>query len=453
MIQMIAVEKLHPHPNNPRKDLGDITELADSIKAQGVLQNLTVVPYEGSTPDDFIKPDHYTIVIGHRRHAAAQLAGLTELPCVISEMTEQQQIETMLLENIQRSELTVIEQAEGFQMMMSFGDSIGDVAAKTGFSETTIRHRLRLNEHDKKQLAEAVGRGATLLDLIKLEELKDPERKAKALEVVGTSNFEWTLKNLLEDEANAPKRDALIAMLDGWAKEVTGYQNADQVKHFHNFEIEGFKKPTDAETGGYTYTVNRYGITLYKKPVKEKKKVSKKEAAFKEREAQLKEATKRAYELRYAFVKDFGAAKKHSKEIMAMAFQRLLNYGRAEKDDVMKLLGIAKPEFEEGMDWLQKERVLKDLILKQFNIAPERLMFIASYCQIGDSGKNGYYCAYSYCFTINHVKNESLDSVYDTLISLGYQMSDEEKALQDGTHVLFDQPEKEAEQPEENRYV
>ena len=76
-IVMLPIENLLPHPLNPRKGLGDLTELADSIRTQGVLQNLTVVPepLEGQ--------DKYRILIGHRRHAAAKLAGLTELPCSV----------------------------------------------------------------------------------------------------------------------------------------------------------------------------------------------------------------------------------------------------------------------------------------------------------------------------------------------------------------------------------
>ena len=105
-IVYIRVDHLHPHPDNPRKDLGDLTELSESIKAKGVLQNLTVVPAD----------DGYRVIIGHRRHAAATLAGLTELPCVVTSMSPQEQFETMMVENVQRSDLTVYEQAEGFQI-------------------------------------------------------------------------------------------------------------------------------------------------------------------------------------------------------------------------------------------------------------------------------------------------------------------------------------------------
>ena len=63
----IPVTRLFPHPDNPRKDLGDLTELANSIKEKGIMQNLTVVPRINST---------YTVIIGHRRLAAAKAAGL-----------------------------------------------------------------------------------------------------------------------------------------------------------------------------------------------------------------------------------------------------------------------------------------------------------------------------------------------------------------------------------------
>ena len=101
----LSIDKLIPHPKNPRKNLGDLTELSESIKVKGVMQNLTVVPGIDDT---------YNIIIGHRRHAASKLAGLTELPCVIECMSEAEQVATMLLENIQR-----IQQVDGINYDLS----------------------------------------------------------------------------------------------------------------------------------------------------------------------------------------------------------------------------------------------------------------------------------------------------------------------------------------------
>lgn len=111
----ISVEQLLHHPENPRKNLGDLTELTESIRQNGVLQNLTVVPAEDS--------GHYYVVIGNRRMEASKAAGLTELPCSIADMTRQEQICTMFIENVQRADLTPYEQAECLQMMIDLGET------------------------------------------------------------------------------------------------------------------------------------------------------------------------------------------------------------------------------------------------------------------------------------------------------------------------------------------
>jgi len=150
-IKYIPVKKLWQHPDNPRKDLGDVSELAESIKVNGVLQNLTVVPLIGEITKKW-DGESYRVIIGHRRLAAAKLAGLEELPCVVVEMSEREQLSTMLTENMQRSDLTVYEQAQGFQMMLDMGDTVEDIAEKSGFSATTVRRRVKLLELDKDKL-------------------------------------------------------------------------------------------------------------------------------------------------------------------------------------------------------------------------------------------------------------------------------------------------------------
>lgn len=154
-ITYIPIRQLYPHPDNPRKELGDLSELAASIKENGVYQNLTVIPGhylnsreyiakcvdEGGdaaaaaaawTPKAVWSSEDYTIIIGHRRAAAAQQAGLYELPCAIVEMDEREQMQTMMIENMQRSDLTVYEQAQGFQMMMDFGQTVEQISDKSG---------------------------------------------------------------------------------------------------------------------------------------------------------------------------------------------------------------------------------------------------------------------------------------------------------------------------------
>ena len=87
-IILLPIKQLHPHPENPRKDVGDVSELSESIKVNGILQNLTVVAghFNGT---DFL-PGEYTVIIGHRRLAAAKKAKLKELPCIIAQMSPEE---------------------------------------------------------------------------------------------------------------------------------------------------------------------------------------------------------------------------------------------------------------------------------------------------------------------------------------------------------------------------
>ena len=132
-IVMIPVNQIHPHPKNPRKNIGDVTELANSIKAKGVLQNLTVVPGHWMTHEEWAEisarykenpteedrqlmnsrwlDTGYTVIIGHRRLAGSKQAGLVEVPCVVADLTDREQFDTMMVENVQRADLTIFEQA------------------------------------------------------------------------------------------------------------------------------------------------------------------------------------------------------------------------------------------------------------------------------------------------------------------------------------------------------
>ncbi|MBR2591438.1 MAG: ParB N-terminal domain-containing protein, partial [Oscillospiraceae bacterium] len=96
----IALDHLHPHPDNPRKNLGDISELTESIRKNGIMQNLTVIPIK---EDDDPNKWEYRILIGHRRAAAAKEANLLRVPCnVVFDMDPREQVAIMLEENMQR---------------------------------------------------------------------------------------------------------------------------------------------------------------------------------------------------------------------------------------------------------------------------------------------------------------------------------------------------------------
>lgn len=210
---MLRVDSLHPHPDNPRKDVGDVTELADSIKANGIFQNLTVIETDGENED-------YTVIIGHRRLAAAKQAGLKEIPCMVVEMTANEQVSTMLLENMQRNDLTVYEQAQGFQMMIDLGETEKTIAEKTGFSKATVKHRLKLLELDPEKFKKSQEKGVTLDDYIQLEKIHDKKLRNEVLGDIGTSNFLWKVQNAVNKENTAKNKQAWKKYLDSILTEV-----------------------------------------------------------------------------------------------------------------------------------------------------------------------------------------------------------------------------------------
>lgn len=226
-MQVINVEKMDPHPNNPREDLGDLTELAASIKERGVLQNLTVVP----------KGENFRVVIGHRRLAAAKLAGVKELPCSVVEMDDKEQLSTMLLENMQRSDLTITEQAQGFQMMLDLGATEEDIAKKTGFSKTTVHHRVELTKLEPELLKKAQedeDLQLSLTDLYELEKIDNIKvRNAILKEAYSSNNLKYRVGMYLREAKENENYKAMVGIL-----KPLGLKEAPENMHEYNSPVQ-----------------------------------------------------------------------------------------------------------------------------------------------------------------------------------------------------------------------
>lgn len=207
-IVMIETQRLQHHPDNPRKDLGDVTELADSIKKNGIMQNLTVIPIECTEYDpekqlraNKISPSsNFYVLIGNRRLEACLQAGLEEVPCkIVSNISKKEQVGIMLEENMQRSDLTIIEQAEGFQMMLDLGETVDSISEKTGFSKATVYHRVNIAKLDKEILADKKDDEGffqlSMNDLIELEKVKDMNERNRILkETSGGRDMQWRVQ-------------------------------------------------------------------------------------------------------------------------------------------------------------------------------------------------------------------------------------------------------------------
>lgn len=436
MIQNIEVTKLHPHYDNPRKDLGDLTELAESIKVNGIFQNLTVVPWfskiTGVGADDPKQQEEmgYIVVIGHRRLAAAKLAGLTEVPCSISNMSFREQVATMLLENMQRSDLTIYEQAQGFQMMIDLGDSVNDISERTGFSETTVRRRVKLLELDGEKFKKSVERGATLMDYAELDKIHDIKLRNSVLDKIGTPNFKWELQQAIDKETKEKNMAILIAELEKFATQVKDSNGMQYVKGYYVSQKIDVTVPDDAHEVAYFFKVSNYGsVDLYKKCLQsinstESSVQDERQKEIQAQRAALDEISKRANQLRREFIKEFSnaRAKKSIGLIAEYSVRAMLEEPYLDYEDFGEFLNIEVNEDEE----LSFEN-FSALVTDQ----PERHLFIATYLAL-DSGRERYYN-----WNNQHNDNETLNTVYDFLEKLGYEMSDEEHELRNGTHKLF----------------
>lgn len=456
-IVMLPAECLEHHPENPRKEIGDIAELTDSIKANGILQNLTVVP----KPDDEGK---YLVVIGNRRYEAGLGAGLTEFPCVISDMDHTKQLETMLIENMNRSDLTVYEQAKGFEQLTLAGYSVNDIAEKTGFSQSTVRRRINLCQYDERTVKEAFEKQATFEDFEKLNKIKNEENRASVAKFLGSSNFGWYLEQGIKEERKKEREVIVLEAIKDIARKAEQDErswefdkvcvinlcaNAEDFSGMYD-DIEKAKQLPKLDNGEYVCFRDYAGNFEICKPSEISEPAPKpenKDKYEKERE-EIKSLISDMYARHMDFIKNYD---KNPKSIPGIALLCIDTISKlfttdglggvsfVDLDDVTDY--ISEKHFEiyvENADTLSdyyKSNIsrfyvqLTTALLNVKNIYSD-LWYREVNQSIGYSG-NGNYTTYSYDRT------QKIKIFADFIEHLGYVMSDEEKQLIDGTHRLY----------------
>jgi ParB family chromosome partitioning protein len=132
----IPLEEVHPNPNQPRKHFDEeaLQELADSIKVHGVLMPILVRPEDGK----------YVIVAGERRWRASKMAGLKEIPCTVSLKDDRELFEASIVENVQRKDLSPLEEATAYKQLLDMLGSVVAVAERVGKARATVSNMLRL---------------------------------------------------------------------------------------------------------------------------------------------------------------------------------------------------------------------------------------------------------------------------------------------------------------------
>jgi ParB family chromosome partitioning protein len=152
-IMQVPIDQIHPNPQQPRKSKDEkaLNELADSIKEHGIIQ-----PLIASTDTDH---QGYLLIAGERRWLAAKLAGLSSVPVIIRTVTEQEQLELALIENLQRSDLNPLEMAEAYQQLSdNFSLTHEQISERVGKSRASVSNTIRLlNLPDQAQKALSEG--------------------------------------------------------------------------------------------------------------------------------------------------------------------------------------------------------------------------------------------------------------------------------------------------------
>ncbi len=198
----IPVSLIDPNPLQPRHNLADedVAELAASIQASGIIEPLVVFP----------KNNRFVLIAGYRRLTASRLAGLTEIPCVVREGSEAEMLELALLENIQRADLTYIEEAESYKRLMKVaGIDAQAVAKKMNKAVSTVYDRLALLSLPKDIQELVSSRKIGLKAALEVGKLSDDKRRtrlATKADRLTLDDLRTTVSKVLEKQKKGRKK-------------------------------------------------------------------------------------------------------------------------------------------------------------------------------------------------------------------------------------------------------
>lgn len=444
-IVKIAVENIYQHPDNPRKDLGDLSELSESIKKKGVMQNLTVIPGHWDEKMEWHE-EGYTLIIGHRRCAAAKLAGVKELPCrIVEDMNKKDQVSTMLEENMQRNDLTIWEQANGFQMMLDLGDTEAQIAEKTGFSKTTIRHRLniaKLNQKELQKKEKDENFQLSLKDLYELEKIEDVKTRDKVLKAATNSrDLVWKAKQAVTEEIRA-KNKKLFGKLFKKAGIKKAPDEAENERYAGKWDIlqswmlneEAPKSLKKFKEGAMWVVFWDREIAVIVPAKKQKKELSEYEIKEKEK-AKAKKELRQKHKILYAEIDSFimGIITKEIaplkedvelyKALTLAAIKGNVDYYRANLvnlysgKSLYELESEAPDKYKEFLEWEKN--------LTPLHLAIAHMTSIKK-CEM-----------YNYNVEYHQESAGKVKAIVDFLAMYGFSISEEEKKVLDGTHELY----------------
>ena len=211
-VVFLSARAIRPNPSQPRKIFREeaLTELADSIRQHGILQPLSVRRVGTA----------YELIAGERRLRAAQMAGLTDIPCIVMSMTDKESGMAAMVENLQRQDLDFIEEARGISFLMeSWSMSQEQAARLLGKSQSAVANKLRILRHSPQVLAALREGGLTERHARALLKLTGEEEKLAAIAVIvreamSVARAEKYIAQLLTEKESQPRQVNLGAFLN-----------------------------------------------------------------------------------------------------------------------------------------------------------------------------------------------------------------------------------------------
>lgn len=372
------------------------------------------------------------------------------MPCSVVEMTEKEQISTMLLENMQRSDLSVSEQAQGFQLMLDLGETETTIAEKTGFSRSTVRHRLNLAKLNQETLAEREENKdfqLTLTDLYELEKVQDIKKRNEILKTAASSReIAWKAKQAVREEKIQKNAQVVIEILEEKGVKVAPKRAKEERwtgkwKEITDIDLSQWEDQTKIDlqdTKDQLYYYQYYDrIYVVKKVIqkeREKTEQEKKTEKIKENKRKITEILKRMRRERDDFIKELVSGKiTISKEVNVketgwkIMINQIVSGGSvAHMNAVYGFYGIGNV-YEAKEE--EVERIKKDFA----EMSQEKQMLILLTQTAEPYEATDYY---------GHYKKEMkhLRDFYGLLQQMGFSFrSLEELKILNGTHELYTQ--------------
>ncbi|MCP4006848.1 MAG: ParB/RepB/Spo0J family partition protein [bacterium] len=208
--KMVPLSAVEPNPDQPRSTMGDLTELANSIREKGILEPILVRGRESAPGTPKLQ-----IISGERRFRAAMEAGLIEIPVIEMEVTEEEALEIALIENLQRKDLTPFEEAEGYRSLAErFDYTHEEISAAVGKSRTVVTESLALlqmpNRVRETAQALAIATKSLLLEVLKAEDEDEMIRLLEEVDRRGLSRDDLRRQKRGQKSAGSPRRKPFV---------------------------------------------------------------------------------------------------------------------------------------------------------------------------------------------------------------------------------------------------